>query len=141
VLTASLTWEVEIESAPLHPDLVVAALSNPLDRIRAGGRFTVTDTVQNAGGTSAASTTTSYYLSLDQDLGEGDRQLARTRIVGELASGESSEGATRVRVPPDLPPGRYFLLACADSQGTQQESVETNNCRASDTRVRVRIGQ
>ena len=141
VLTESHTWEVEIEAAALRPDLVQAALSNPPDRIRAGRRFTVTDTVQNEGDTIAASTMTSYYLSLDQDLDQGDRRLARTRIVGELAPGESSEGATRVRVPPELAPGRYFLLVCADSENTQEEWVEIDNCRASDTLVRVRIPQ
>jgi IgA Peptidase M64/CARDB len=140
VLTDSHTWEVEIASATLGPDLIQAALSNPPIRIRAGKRFTVVDTVQNAGDTSAASTKTSYYLSLDRDRDEGDRRLARTRIVAELSPGESSEGSTQVRVPPGLAPGRYFLLACADSEDTQVESVETNNCRASDTRVRVRIG-
>jgi hypothetical protein len=141
VLTDSHTWEVEIEPAAARPDLVHAALSNPPATLLAGRRFTVTDTVQNHGEASAASTATTYYLSLDREPDAGDWQLVRTRIVGELAPGEFSDGAARLRVPPGLAPATYFLLACADGYGIQEESIEDNNCRASDTPMRVRAGE
>ena len=141
VLTDSHTWDVEIGSPASGPDLVQSALSNPPVRIRAGKQFAVADTVQNDGDTTAASTTTSFYLSLDRERDDGDHRLAETRIVAQLFPGESSEGSTQVTVPPELAPGRYFLLACADSEDTEVEAVESNNCRASDTRVRVRLAR
>ena len=54
-----------------RPDLVESAVSNPPATKARGGKFQVTDTVQNVGATASNGSTTRYYLSLDG--GEGRR--------------------------------------------------------------------
>jgi subtilase family serine protease len=54
--------------------------------------------------------------------------------------GASSTGTVSVTVPGATALGTYFLLACADDTGTQAESNEGNNCRASATTVQVQAG-
>ena len=48
-----------------------------------------------------------------------------------------SPGTMSVTIPPATPPGNYFLLACADDTLQVMESDETNNCRASGTKLKV----
>jgi subtilase family serine protease len=63
------------------PDLTHSAISNPPATAQPGGGFTVTDTVQNVGGASAAASTTRYYFSADVIKGAGDVLLTGTRSV------------------------------------------------------------
>jgi subtilase family serine protease len=118
-------------------DLVETMVSNPPAAAVAGTVFSVTDTVQNVGGLTAAGTTTRYYLSLDGVKNAGDVVLTGTRGVGTLSSGATSTGTVTVIIPSGTAAGTYVLLACADDVGAVTESNEANNCVASAGTVQV----
>ena len=54
-----------------------------------------------------------------------------------LTPGGDSTATVLVTIPGNTPLGSYFLLACADDTGLLLESDETDNCRASATKVQV----
>jgi len=120
-----------------RPDLIESALSNPPASAARGSRFWVSDTARNQGAASARSSTTRFYLSLDQGRGAGDVLLSGSRSVRRLGVGLTSSGSTRVRIPAGTAPGLYYLLACADDTLLVQESNELNNCRASSSQMQV----
>jgi hypothetical protein len=122
---------------PTQPDLVESAVSSPPATIKAGLKFTVTDTVLNQGGKEARKSTTRYFLSLDATYAAGDRPLSGLRAVPALPAGASSTGQMSVLVPSTTPAGTYFLIACADVQRTVVEADEKNNCRAAAASVTV----
>jgi hypothetical protein len=124
-------------AAPL-PDLIEPALTNPPAQKVQGGAFRVTDTARNRGTARAAASTTGIYLSRDRLRNSGDVRVGR-RAVTRLAAGASSRGASTATLPRALPAANYYLLACADYPRSVRESSETNNCRASTTRVRVTV--
>jgi serine protease len=125
-------------TSPSGPDLIVSALSNPPASVSRGARFTVSDTTHNQGNVRAnSSSSTRYYLSLDQDRNAGDVLLSGSRSVGRLQPNTSSSGSVRVRVPVASPVGLYYLLACADDTFRVTETNESNNCRVSVTLVQV----
>ena len=119
------------------PNLVETAVSNPPATASRGGSFPVTDTVANAGNASAGASTTRYYFSLDTKKAASDPLLTGTRAVPILAPGDSSTGTVTVTIPTTVASATYYLLACADDLKKVAESVETNNCKASATRVTV----
>lgn len=132
--TASATTTV---NAAGSADLVVSAISNPPASAALGAGFSVTDTVLNQGGASAASSNNRYFLSADTVKGRGDRALAGQRAVPVLASGASSTGTVNVRVPATMTTGAYYLIGCADARNVVVESSETNNCRASASTITI----
>ncbi len=119
------------------PDLVETAVSNPPASAVDGMGFTVTDTAQNVGTSTAGASTTRYYLSLDTVKSGSDRLLAGTRAVASLAAGASSTGSVTVTIPGGVPPGAYFILACADDLNAVVETIEGNNCVASASTVQL----
>jgi hypothetical protein len=122
---------------PTKADLVQTAVSNPPATIKAGTKFTVTDTVRNQGGTDARKSTTRYFISLDATYAAGDRPLTGLRAVPALPTGASSTGQVSVLVPSTTPAGTYFLIACADFQKSVVEADEKNNCLAASASVAV----
>jgi len=120
------------------PDLVAAAVSDPLEFVRPGHSFTVTDSVVNQGAARAGNSITRYYLSTDAVKDSSDRLLTGGRAVPSLAAGARSSGVATVTVPAGIPSGRYRLLACTDDTDAVTETSEVNNCRASAETVRVR---
>ena len=122
---------------PTKADLVQSAVSNPPATIKAGTKFTVTDTVLNRGGTDARKSTSRYFLSLDATYAAGDRPLTGLRAVPALPAGASSTGQVSVLVPSTTPAGTYFLIACADFQKSVAEDDEKNNCLAASASVVV----
>jgi hypothetical protein len=123
---------------PTPADLVVSAVSNPPASVRRAGHFTVTDSVKNQGGTAAGPSATRYFLSADPLKSAADRALDHRRPGTGLAAGATSTGSVSVTVPPGIPRGTYFLLACADATAGVAESSETNNCRAATTSLLVK---
>lgn len=119
------------------PDLIETAVSDPPASALKGSSFSVKDNVQNIGNAAAALSATRYYLSLDTLRNGGDILLTGGRSVPALNPGISSTGATSVTVPTTTVAGSYYLLACADDKGVVVESNETNNCKASLTKVQV----
>lgn len=97
----------------------------------------MTATVKNQGLLSAGSSTLRYYLSLDGVKNNGDLLLSGSRSVFSLAAGASSTGTTTVTIPSGTALGTYVLLACADDTKVVAESDETNNCRASNTQIKI----
>ena len=96
------------------PDLVTTAVSNTPATVAPGGKFTITDSVQNQGNVLAGASTTRYYLSLDTVKNAGDVLLTGTRTVVSLAAGATSTGSKLVTVPLGAPAGTYYVLTCAD---------------------------
>jgi YD repeat-containing protein len=119
------------------PDLVVTAVSNPPASAVAGGSFSVTDTTRNSGNASAAASTTRYQFSTDTTITASDVLLTGTRAVPALGKGGTSAGTVTVSIPNTIPPGTYYLGACADALATVPESNEANNCRASSATINV----
>jgi subtilase family serine protease len=122
-----------------RPDLVETAVTNPPAAIRAGMSFTVTDTVRNQGVLTASGSTTRYYFSTDAEKSADDKLLTGTRGVPALAAGAVSTQTAPVTTPTTMPPGIYFLLACADDTKVVTEGDEGNNCRASAATVTVAL--
>ena len=120
-----------------RPDLAASAVSNPPATKARGGKFQVTDTVQNVGAATSKASTTRHYLSLDAVKGAGDTLLAGGRSVPALAPGASHSGTITVTIPAGTTPNTYFLLACADNANSVVETDEINNCKASSTTVTV----
>ena len=121
-----------------RPDLVITVISNPPPMVARGGHFAVSDTIKNQGAVSSGSSGTRYYLSADGDKGSGDTLLIGTRGSPVLAAGASSSGpAISLTIPSTTPPGLHYLLACADDAAVVIETDESNNCKASSSRVAV----
>ncbi|MGH9244371.1 MAG: CARDB domain-containing protein [Acidimicrobiales bacterium] len=120
-----------------RPDLRERSISNPPATIVQGGRFTVTDTAFNGGGTAAPQTYTRYYLSTDMVKSGNDKVFKAKRLVPGLGVDALSTGNRVVRVGRGWAPGTYYLLACADGTGLVNEANESNNCIASATTVQV----
>ncbi len=118
------------------PDLVQLKVDDPPPVALVGSTFVAGDKVLNRGNLAAGSSSTRYYLSLDQTKSSGDRPLTGTRAVPGLAPGAASEDTKTVTVP-SVPAGNYYLIACADDTARIAESDEGNNCLASARRVKV----
>ena len=97
-----------------RPDLAeITVTMTPTSPVRTPGTtFSVTDTTQNFGAASGASTTR-YYLSLDVMKNAGDTLLTGSRSVPGLATFVTSSGTVTVTIPSTTPLNTYFLLACA----------------------------
>ncbi|HEY5997466.1 MAG TPA: CARDB domain-containing protein, partial [Candidatus Deferrimicrobiaceae bacterium] len=78
-----------------------------------------------------------FSFSTDATLDGADKQSKTTFKVAALASGAAQTGTASVAVPSNLPPGNYYLIACADSAGVVQESNEGNNCGVSAATILV----
>ena len=135
--TRTATHTPSATPTPNAPDLLESTVSNPPATAALGGKFSATDTVLNQGAVMAAASTTRYYLSLDAVRSGDDTLLDGNRPVPSLVAGASSTGTATVTVNRKTAPGTYFLLACADDKRQIVESDESNNCRASTTRVVV----
>ncbi len=119
------------------PDLVESTVTNPPASAAAGSSFSVTDTAQNQGNASAATTVTRYFLSLNATKGSSDILLSGNRLVPSLGIGATSTGTVSVTIPSGAASALYFLLACSDDTKAVIETNEKNNCRASATKVQV----
>jgi hypothetical protein len=121
------------------PDLIVSAVSNTAATITAAARsFSITDTTKNQGTASAAASTTRYYLSTSTSKTSSSVLLSGTRSVAALAAGGSSSGSVTVKVPSGITRTTYYPIACADDNAVVSESNESNNCKASSSRITVR---
>jgi subtilase family serine protease len=109
----------------LGPDLIVSSMTVP-SSVAAGKGMTITETTKNIGSGDAPASETSYYLSVDGVLDNGDVALG-TRSIPESPAGAVSEGAVVVTVPAGTPAGSYSIIAKADSGDVVQETSETNN--------------
>jgi hypothetical protein len=119
------------------PDLIETSVSNPPANASPGDSFSVTDNARNQGNANAGASTTRYYFSLNTTKSGSDIRLTGTRAVPGLAPSGNSTGTVTVTIPNTTPGAQYFLLACADDKKDVVESDETNQCKASATKVTV----
>ena len=117
------------------PDLIVTAVSAPA--IAAPGTtIAVSDSTKNQGAGPAGASSTAFYLSADTVFGATDVFLG-SRAVGALAPGAIGSGSAPLQVPPDTPPGSYWVIARADWNHGVPETSETNNNRTGGS---IRVG-
>jgi len=116
----------------------MSAASTTATTVAAGANFTLSNTAQNQGGSSAGSFTIAFHLSSNATYGDGDDVvITQTRSVASLAIGATSAASTTLTVPSSTPPGPYYVCAMADSAGTVAESNETNNSLCTGTPIQV----
>ena len=117
------------------PDLVVTSLNNPTSSAGQGQPIQVKSTVKNIGEVDAESTFTKYYLV--PTAGGPKEDLKGSQLVPALGSGDTFAEPVTVTIRPETAPGQYKLQACADSEKTQPEVDEENNCRTSSGNIQV----
>lgn len=128
VLVGPLT-DPATAQARTKPDLVVASVTAPATA-QAGAKVTLRVSVRNTANARAVATTTSFALSKDKQVGR-DRGLRPTLRTPVLRPRKSWSGRAIATIPANLAPGRYFVVACADSTRKVRERKEGNNCRVS----------
>ena len=97
----------------------------------AGGTFTLTATVRNAGGEASAATTLRFYRSTDTTITTADTQVGTDPVAQLAASGTSSES---VSLTAPSTAGTYYYGACVDA--VTDESATRNNCSSA---VRITV--
>ena len=97
----------------------------------AGGTFTLSATVRNAGGDSSAATTLRFYRSTDATIATADTQVGTDPVAQLAASGTSSES---VSLTAPSTAGMYYYGACVDA--VTDESATGNNCSSA---VRITV--
>ena len=110
----------------LSPDLIV----NPItaaSTAAAGSMISAMVTTKNQGMGSAIATKTRFYLSTNLTFEAGVDVLIGSRNVPLLVSGASDSGSASLTIPPDTPPGSYYILVRADADDAVFESNEANN--------------
>ncbi len=106
-----------------NPDLAVLAPSVDNPSLEAGGQFSLSATVWNAGDGGAAATTLRYYRSSNRTISTNDMDVGVDAVGGLAAEAESSESIT-LTAPPGS--GAYHYGACVDA--VPGETNTANNC-------------
>ncbi len=123
---------------PPTPDLVVTDVRAAAREVTAGDRFDVDTLIANVGTGLAGPSRVTFALSTDALADAGDVPLiGDQRVDGFDADLSSRPPVTSLQVPSSVTPGSYWLLACADADGTVVEFDETNNCTASPRQLVV----
>ncbi|MBI5098613.1 MAG: hypothetical protein HZB30_05185 [Nitrospirae bacterium] len=128
-------------SAASQPDLIVKSISGfpalPAS-IESGSSFTVITKIKNKGkGQAYFYSIVQYYLSANNSYSSEDILLIGSRTVPIMQSKKTSIGSTKLTIPSATPPGKYYLISCADDKKNIIENNENNNCKASKTTVQV----
>ena len=113
---------VTVGAAPA-PDLVVDRPTVDVSAPTAGASFTLSATVRNQGGSTAGSTTLTYYRSTDATIYTSDTSVGTDPVSG-LSAGNTSAESISVTAPSTA--GTYYYGACVDA--VTNESDTTNNC-------------
>jgi subtilisin family serine protease/subtilase family serine protease len=120
---------VTIVSDELPPDLSVISMTAPATGV-ADADITVTDGTRNKGTGPSVASSTGFYLSTNSTLDAADTFLG-ARSVPALAPNATDTLTTTLHIPASQAAGSYYVLAKADWNSAVQESIETNNVRAS----------
>ena len=125
----------DLEGGPVRvkwdggPDLIVPLFVPPVLMSGPGQAFYVTEKTKNQGNLPSGPSVTRYYLSATKPVDPATAVVVGQRSVPALAPGEESQVfEAPFTVPQDLPPGTYYLDACADADGAVVETKEDNNC-------------
>ncbi|MCY4372228.1 MAG: hypothetical protein OXC31_00565 [Spirochaetaceae bacterium] len=111
---------------PRFPDLRVTSPSVSDTRPVIGASFTLSATVRNDGGGTAASTTLHYYRSTDATITRSDTEVGTDAVAGLAAAGSRSQS---VELTAPSTQGTYYYGACV--YAVAGESNATNNCSTS----------
>jgi hypothetical protein len=134
-ITQCFAWDISQEAQVEWqggPDLTVPLFIPPLLISAPGHTFYVTERTKNAGSVASPRTVTRYYLSTTSPVNPATAHVVGERQVPALGPGEESQVRhVPFTVPPSLPPGTYYLDACADADGQVPETNENNNCASS----------
>lgn len=118
-------------------DLTVPSFSPPLLITASGRSFFLNEETENIGNIASPPSVTRYYISPNQSIDPATAQVVGQRSVPALQPGEASRVSQQVlAIPSGLPPGMYFLAACADANQSVTELNEQNNCSFSELRGR-----
>ena len=118
-------------------NLEVTSVNGTPAVVAPGGSLAITDTTANTGYVSVGEpSTTRFYLSTDDVITPADIRIGE-RVVPNIAGGRADRTTTSIVIPAGVPPGTYFIGACADGPGVIFESNESDNCTASSERVRI----
>jgi len=110
-------------------DLVVSALAVPA-KAGAATAISASVTTRNQGpGTSTASTTR-FFLSRNTLIDATDVPLAGVQTVAALAPAAVSASIVALDIPADTAVGLYYVIAKADADNVEAETVESNNTLA-----------
>ena len=110
------------------PDLVVDTPTVTNSNPATGTTFTLSATVRNQGGSTAAGTTLTYYRSTNATIATNDPSVG-TDAVRTLNAEDTSAESISVTAPSSA--GTYYYGACVDS--VTNESNTTNNCSTAVT--------
>jgi murein DD-endopeptidase MepM/ murein hydrolase activator NlpD len=121
------------------PDLSLRRVSFLPAKAAPGDSIRVTYSLKNSGRTRAGATVTRIFLSRDRRRDSRDVRLPGKDAVGRVGVNRMSRGRLRSSVPLTLPPGRYRVIACADTSRRLRERREGNNCRSSAKRLVVAL--
>lgn len=119
-------------------DLEVPLFVPPVLISSPGRTFYLTETTRNIGDVATPQTITRYYMATERPVDPSRALVVGERVVPALAPGESSAvEMVPLSVPSSLPPGTYYLDACADAAGVVVETDENNNCASSGLNLLV----
>ncbi len=133
-LLLSLVAVPAAAAARTAPNLQVSKVTTSAKQVQAFGSFVIKDTVVRSGRVPSG-LHVEYVLSSNTRRDRADVPLLGVRAVPK---GPGKNAAiTRLTSFGLTPPGRYFVLACADPGDRLREAREQDNCAATSTRIRV----
>lgn len=121
---------------PARPDLTATKVSVSPLAVTPPAALRLSSSTKNVGRARAAASKTAFFLSRDRKRDARDVRLGRARVKS-LRARRAARAKASLRVPPSVPAGVYYVVACADTARKLRESKEKNNCAASAKRVRV----
>ena len=124
---------IEDDEASLLSDLTLSNIEFPAELER-GEPIRFDLDVDNIGyATAAGDFIVAFFLSEDDQLGDGDRSVSVIR-TGDLTV-DKHPATALINLPLDVLPGEYHLIIVADIDGEVQELDETNNIFSSPVTV------
>ncbi len=120
-----------------EPDLTVRSVSKPPKRKKRGKKFTVKLKNYNKGDGTAKSSKSYVYLSKNKRYDRKDKKIGYAKVPGLNGGNTSKWCKAKVKVPKKTKPGKYYIIACADSRKRIEESDESNNCKVAKRRIKV----
>lgn len=110
------------------PDLVVPFFMPPEIVIEGTTTLFITDVTANVGTVVSPPSVTRYFISDTQPVDPATAMALGERQVEALEPEQLSNGINLEFTTGSLPPGIYFLAACADANESIAELDEDNNC-------------
>ncbi|HKT79286.1 MAG TPA: CARDB domain-containing protein [Vicinamibacterales bacterium] len=110
----------------VESDLVVSAFSAPATT-GPGAALSASISIRNQGAGISNPTTTRFLLSKNSVIDAIDVVLNGSQLVPSLTPSAISTAQVSIEIPADTVVGTYYLLAKADADNNEVETVETNN--------------